>query len=191
MTNALAMKNDQHGLIDVLRGELAPLGKPRNDNGEWTPDAARIGRALSPLGAKVSPTIAPEQGKAWRVAMVMALSDLPAEICLEAIADAMHQPIRFLSEAEEVIRRCAARRIRLVEIQLATQEQAKLNSLPAPAKISLEETTEILEAEWPTHGRVDAKTLTGALKIPNKADAAAYAEFFKQWQIAPSIGERN
>lgn len=175
MTNALAKTpQSQLGSIDALRCELDPLGNPRNDSGGWTDEAKAISKALAPLGAKVAPTIADEQGKTWRMAMVMALSDLPPRIAIEAIGDAMHQPIRFLSEAEEVIRRMAGRKIRSIKLEMETEQQKQLNAQIEHSRIPTEETDAIIAEVWPSHSRRESKPSGGGLRIPNKSDVPAF-----------------
>ncbi len=78
--------------------------------------AKRLDQHLRPIGAKVAPEISAEAAKAWRAAMMMALSDLPGRVAVHATAKAVHRPYNFLNQVEAAIREIAAE---------ATAKQAK------------------------------------------------------------------
>lgn len=71
----------------------------------------QIENSLRMIGAKIAATINDDQANAWRKAMVVALSDLPARIANHATAKAIHRPFRFLNEVEGVVREIASESI--------------------------------------------------------------------------------
>lgn len=71
------------------------------------PASNQLGDILRPVGAKIAPHLSGEQATAWRKAMVMALSDLPADVAITAARAVIHQPMQFLSEVEIAIRKQA------------------------------------------------------------------------------------
>jgi hypothetical protein len=73
--------------------------------------SAAVDRNLRPIGAKILPTAPPGAVKEWRMAMLMALSDLPPRIAAYATAKAIHTPFNFLNEVELEVRRIAAEAI--------------------------------------------------------------------------------
>lgn len=71
----------------------------------------QAGDMLRPIGAKIAPHLSGEQATAWRKAVVMALSDLPAHAILSALPKALHKPMRFLSDVETEVRQIADKEI--------------------------------------------------------------------------------
>lgn len=96
----------------------------------------RLDEALRPIGAKIAPTIGDEQARAWRAAMVLALSDLPARVAIGGAKDALHQPMRYLNEVEGQIRERAeqhAIRLRLALGKLrAFEREVSVRKLAPP-----------------------------------------------------------
>lgn len=85
------------GVISLMHAE------PKMDG----PGTKAILDALRPIGAKVCPTMSADEATTWRKAMALALSDLPGSVALKAVRRAIHQPLRFISDAETVIREIA------------------------------------------------------------------------------------
>lgn len=69
-------------------------GKRSKDLRDW----------LRPIGIKLAPTMSPDQATAWLQAMVLALSDLPADIAIKAAKEALRVPMNFMNEVDAAIR---------------------------------------------------------------------------------------
>lgn len=125
---------------DKFRAACQPL-KVR-EPGLNGPQSGQVITALAPLANKIAPTMEDAAVKSWTVAMVMALSDMPPAMALEAMGRAMHVPIRFISDVETVIRDQA--RLTLFAYEMVDNRYRKLlggpfwprilPSLPKPAK---------------------------------------------------------
>lgn len=88
--------------VSAYEASLAPLSISEPDlKGDMS---NRLAKALSAIGAKVSPTMTIEQGKTWQAAMMLALSNLPGRVAAKAAQEAIHVPMKFLNEAEAAIR---------------------------------------------------------------------------------------
>lgn len=98
-------QGDPAEAIALLDKWLIPMKHSEALNGEG---ARRLVSALRPIGAKIAPTMSEEQVQVWLSAMVGALSDLPTRIAVKATQDALHVPMKFLNEAEGIIREKAA-----------------------------------------------------------------------------------
>lgn len=106
------------------------------------PETNAIADALRPIGAKLAPSMSHEQAVAWRCAVVLALSDLPARIALYGVRKAIHRPMQFLNEVDGVAReyanealdrqRNALHRLKRMraEIERAANPQPKLEAPP-------------------------------------------------------------
>jgi hypothetical protein len=100
-------------------------------------EAIRVADALRPFGAKIAPTIRASEARAWRMALVIALSDLPPLIALRAAKRAIHVPMQFLNEVEGHIRAAATemveqQRVALVRLRRLHEELDRaLNAPPA------------------------------------------------------------
>lgn len=68
------------------------------------PMSQRIDKALRPIGAKISPQLSADQAMAWRQSMLMALSDLPVDVALVGLQQAIHKPMKFLGDVETIVR---------------------------------------------------------------------------------------
>ena len=107
---ALAMRDiAPHDAHDRIAARFVPLKdiEPHTDG----PLSRQLGNILRPIGAKIAPHLSGEQAAAWRKAMVMALSDIPADVAIPAATEAIHQPMKFLSDVETAIRDAAQPRI--------------------------------------------------------------------------------
>lgn len=87
--------------------------------------ARQIEARLKPIGAKIDPKIDAEQAFAWRKAVVLALSDLPANVVIEAAARAVHRPMQFLNEVDGVVREEALKVIHERKVIIARLEALK------------------------------------------------------------------
>jgi hypothetical protein len=123
--------------VAAYEASLRPLNEIERS---LTGDASNaLSEALSALGAKIAPTMTPEQAKAWRGVMLVALSDLPSRVGIRAAREAIHVPMKFMNEVETVVREKAApiearhreaiHRLRRLQAAL---EQPALNRLAAP-----------------------------------------------------------
>lgn len=65
--------------------------------------------AFKPIGAKMRPDMSVDQGAHWATAIVLALSDLPAWIAVQALREAVHIPFDFPTEMETQVREIANR----------------------------------------------------------------------------------
>lgn len=69
--------------------------------------AIRLRDNLGLIGRKIRPELSAEAAKDWVGALVIALSDLPYRVTIEASAQAIHSPFEYLSQVETEIRRLA------------------------------------------------------------------------------------
>ncbi len=93
------------GKADLLAA-FQPVPDERSaQHAEWR---TALESRINPIAAKIAPTMSKDQAAAWRDAMVIALSDLPAMIGLTATKRAIHVPMSFINEVEGVIRGIAA-----------------------------------------------------------------------------------
>ncbi len=145
-TAIAALGDDASDAIDaaVAKTDAEMTGVPERGERRAAWEAA-IDERLRRLAAKVLPTASPDAAKAWRDAMVEALSDLPAMIALTAAKRAIHLPFRFIGEVEPGIREIAtsmidrrsARRAGLERLREALRRAAlPQKALPAPGEIS-------------------------------------------------------
>jgi len=88
-----------------LDGDLAPVPSDPALRADWR---AAMDERLRRLAVKIAPGMSPEQAQPWRDVMVDALADLPAMVALTAAKRAIHRPMRFLNEVEQVVREIAA-----------------------------------------------------------------------------------
>ena len=102
-----AAEVDRMALVAAIEELSSPVTLADEDPGLSGNLAEAIENNLRPIGAKVSPTISDAQALAWRKAMVLALSDLPARIALYATGKAIHRPFKYLNEVEVVVREIA------------------------------------------------------------------------------------
>jgi hypothetical protein len=127
--------------IENARGELATVSLPLKRleaalNGEvskWVEDALR------PIGAAVDPRLSPEQAKAWRKALLVKLSNLPADVLLAAVRRSHHTAFKFLADVEADVRLQAEavvkeRRLALERLERWQRDLARAQApaLPAP-----------------------------------------------------------
>lgn len=77
------------------------------DPGMESKQAKRLRDNLGVIGRKVRPDMDGAQAKDWVAAIMMALTNLPYRVSVEASAEAVHTPFEFLSEVEKEIRRLA------------------------------------------------------------------------------------
>ena len=71
--------------------------------------AKSIADAFAPIGAKMRPDMSQEQAGFWASSIVLALSDLPAFVVREAMAEAVHIPFQFPTDMEAKVREIAER----------------------------------------------------------------------------------
>lgn len=121
--------------ISAARNAIAPA---KNGNEfERTASLTAIEDALRPIGAKTMPTAAEEQGKAWLVAVAVALSDLPTRCVVQAARSAVHMVFRFPNEAEQAVRTMAEELVAKQERAIALLERLRKDldraANPAPA----------------------------------------------------------
>lgn len=128
-------------VMKIPASEVEPNGLLEGKRG---PRTNRLIKALSMLGAKISPTMAEEQMQAWMAAMVRALSDLPFAFAQKGAEAAIHEPMKFLNEVEGVVRDKAedARRkhdvaMRRLRNFLRQIEQAGEPKLPPPEPVEM------------------------------------------------------
>ncbi len=93
----LAGETDEGALRRAIDELSNPVALADEDPGLTGDAAKRIDQHLRPIGAKVAPEIGGEAAKAWRAAMLMALSDLPSRVAIHATAKAVHRPYNFLN----------------------------------------------------------------------------------------------
>jgi len=106
----------------ILARRMTPLKDVEPDcNGELSKQAGDI---LRPIGAKIAPQLSSEQATAWRKAVVLALSDLPPDVMILALRDAIHTPMKFLNEVEEAVRAKAS-----IGVNRLNVAASKLNDL--------------------------------------------------------------
>lgn len=88
--------------VAAYQASLAPL--KALDGAAKAEAAQKLENALRPIGAKIAPHLAPDQAKAWLVALVAALSDLAPRTAIKAAREALHVPMQFLSEVDGHVR---------------------------------------------------------------------------------------
>ncbi len=91
-------------VVEAIERMAWPPSLKEQDPELTSKHAIEIDTLFRPIGAKIDPRISPEQGFAWRKAMVLALSDLPAKIVHDALLKTVHRPMQFLNEVETVVR---------------------------------------------------------------------------------------
>jgi hypothetical protein len=105
LPQAMALVQEGASVVATMAAYQTSLAPLKALEGRAKADGARaLDDALRPIGAKVAPHLSPDQCKAWRAAMVTALSDLTPRTAVKATREAVHVPMQFLSEAEGVIR---------------------------------------------------------------------------------------
>jgi hypothetical protein len=85
--------------------------------------ARTVRDAFAPIGAKMRPDMSLEQAGVWTAAMVVAFSDLPNWIVVEAMKEAVHKTFEFPSDMEAEVRRIAEAKFLKHRIALARLEQ--------------------------------------------------------------------
>lgn len=104
----VALDADRGSLVAAIESMTNPVTLAEEEPGLKGGLSTAIEDNLRPIGAKVAPTISDAQAEAWRKAMMLALSDLPARIALYATGKAVHRPYNFLNEIEFAVREIAA-----------------------------------------------------------------------------------
>lgn len=128
--NTLALTDNWGAVHDAMAKRCKPIKAfEPNCDGQFS---RQLGDMLRPIGAKMAPHLSGEQATAWRKAMVMALSDLPPDIAINATQSAIHVPMQFLSEVETNIRKCAKDTITKMQVALGRLAELKpdLPSIP-------------------------------------------------------------
>ena len=91
--------------FERLKARFQPLMEVEPDgNGPLSQQASKL---LGPVGAKIAPHLSRDQATAWRTAVVLALSDLPADVVLMACKAVLHEPMKYLGDVETNARKCA------------------------------------------------------------------------------------
>lgn len=93
----------------LLQGQLNPL-KVREPNFAGS-ECKQVTDSLRIIGMKVRPDLSADQCKAWCKATVIALSDLPTHIILQACSEAVHVPFQYLNQIEAEVRTRADRKL--------------------------------------------------------------------------------
>lgn len=132
--------------IDAALEALKPgLPLKRSEPGLDGQGARLAEDALRVIGAAVDPRMNNEQAKAWRKAVLLKLSNLPADVLVKAIRAAWHTSFRFLGDVEEEVRtqakviegQRAAVKLRLerwrAELERALNPQPQLEAPKEPA----------------------------------------------------------
>lgn len=148
-------------LASAIAELAAPLPALKHTEGALNGAASKmIEDTLRPIGAAIDPKMRPEDAKAWRKAMLLKLSNLPAETVVRAVRRAMHDPFEFFSQVETAIRKHAAditqerqvARMRLERWQRDLR-RAQAPALPAPeAKPITQEEVDRLNAQMRAAG---------------------------------------
>lgn len=151
----------------IILASFAPVPIVPEQRDEW---AASLAFRLDPIAAKIAPTMSVEQGRVWREAMILALSNLPAMISLTAAKRALHRPISFISDVDGVIRAAAeeitherTEALRRIERLIRELQAASEPKLPAAEPEPVEPITE--EARIRTNAylrRIGVRTQLGA-----------------------------
>jgi hypothetical protein len=139
---ALALDADPAAALARLDAMLVPAkdAEPKGlVEGRRGPKTGKLIDALALIGAKISPTMSPEQSKAWMAALTTALSDLPFAFSVRGAQEAIHTPMQFLNEVEGAVRErashakikheIAVNRLKAFQRRLAN---ANRPALPAP-----------------------------------------------------------
>lgn len=160
--------------LSILQSDLVAV-PPENTRhrAEWD---SGVAFRLKRLAAKISPTMGPEQAKAWMGAVTEALTDLPALVVLTAAKRALHRPMAFISEVEGVVREIAAQV--LAEHQAAARrlrdliqsvERANAAALAAPEAFKRQYSAEQVARMSPHLRSIGIKC--GALTVAQVAEA--------------------
>lgn len=89
------------------------------------PETKAILDALRPIGAKIMPTASQGQADAWRVGVMLALSDLPPRIALYAVRKTIHDCIRFPHEVDIFAREHATEALKRQALALHRLKRTK------------------------------------------------------------------
>jgi len=140
---------DANTAIEMLKAQATPLKEvePRGIvDDKRGPKTERLMGSLRTIGAKIAPGMSEEQVNVWLGAMIVALSDLPFSFAIGGATEAIHVPMKFLNQVEEVVRdkaetfrvknSVAITRLRNFEADLKRVDQPKL---PEPNPVSHEE----------------------------------------------------
>lgn len=110
---------------------LAPLAEtePRFDGD----GAAAVRQWLKPIGMKIAPAMGKEVAGDWLSAVMMALSDFPAKVIVQATRSAIRVPMQYLNEvdgqvraeAEKIMARHRTALLRLRQMQEAIRRAAE------------------------------------------------------------------
>jgi hypothetical protein len=137
---------DRNVTLDSVAAEIADiegsLPLKKIEPGLRGPHSNALMKALRPFGAKIAPTMNQGEADAWRAAVALALSDLPPHIALYALGKAIHRPMQFPNQVEEIAReyadealarqRTALHRLKMMkaEIERAANPQPALEAPP-------------------------------------------------------------
>lgn len=133
----MATGEDAAAACRAYADSLLPLAET---DPELTGKAAIDARTwLKPIGMKIAPTMSADQCSAWLNAVMLALSDFPARVVMQAARIAIRTPMEFLNqvdghvraEAEKIMRRHRVAMVRLERLSVAI-ERANEPALPAP-----------------------------------------------------------
>lgn len=94
---------------EALANTLLPLAKqePKLDGSE----TRMIVDRLKLIGAKMRPDWSEDVAKVWIMALIAALSDLPAHILLRTSQDAVHIPFRYPTDVEAKLREIGSEKL--------------------------------------------------------------------------------
>jgi hypothetical protein len=130
--------------LEELRAPRLPL--KRSEPGLDGQGARLVEDGLRPIGAAIDPRLSPDQAKAWRKAVLLKLSNLPADVLVSAVRRALHTSFKFLGDVEPEVRAQAGiiEQERKVAIQRLERwkrdlERATAPALPAPEEKPLNE----------------------------------------------------
>lgn len=113
----------------------------RDHEGKWQGQCKASRDWLKPFGMMIAPGLAADARTNWLNALLVSLSDIPADIIQEAAQQAMHKPMTFLNEVHGAVRAIAetmlARRrlalARLHDLQAEIRRSGDTgNQLPPP-----------------------------------------------------------
>ena len=98
----IATGEDPAAAVTLYADSLAPLAEV---DPELTGSAALEARKwLKPIGMKIAPTMSQEQCSTWLNALMLALSDFPPRVIMQAARSAIRIPMEFMNQVDGHVR---------------------------------------------------------------------------------------